>query len=169
MKGMLTTKIVTWSAAAASLLCLGAGFGLMRVWAIFLFFPAIPLFWFTMRKVSPRITISILFFTYVLLAAAGLSFGLFPPLMLIGCTGALAAWESAQFLFNFQGVSTDLLDPRLERHHNRDLAVAIGSGLLLAILGLNIHFRLPFGVIAVLAILAVYGLYRAFTLLSEAS
>jgi hypothetical protein len=162
---MLPTKVIAWSASAASLVCLSVGYGLKGYWAIFLVLPAIPIFWFMLRKVSPRIAISVLFFMVVLLAATGLLIKLLTPLMLIACASALAAWESAQFLFNFQGLSTNLLDARLEQRHNWDMAIALGSGLLLAFLGWNIQFRLPFGVIAVLALLVMYWMYRAVSLM----
>ncbi len=162
MKAMISTMTAAWACTTVSLVCLIAGFGLRGYWAIYFLLPVIPVYWFLTRKVSARITISILFFMYVLLAAAGLFTGVSPYFMLIGCACALAAWESTQFLLNFKHGSAAPADPRLERIHNQDLFLAIGSGLLLGLLGLNIHFQLPFGVIALLAILAIYGLYRGF-------
>ncbi len=163
MNGMTSTKIAAWVGAVGALLCLLAGFGLKGYWEILFVIPALPLYWLLTRKVSPRLTASILFFIYILLVAAGLVAGMSAYLMLIGGSLALAAWESAQFLSNFRGLSGDGAGPRLEQLHNRSLLLAIGSGLLLGLLGLNVHVRLPFGAIVVLALVAVVGLYLGFT------
>ncbi len=167
MKTMASTRIAAWSCAVVALLCLVGGFGLKGYWAILIVFPALAVYGWLLRKNSPRISASILFFIYVILATVGLLKNISPYFMLIGSSSALAAWESFLFLLNFQGAGVESADPRLERSHNRDLALAIGSGCLLSLLGLNLYIRLPFGVVAVLALLAVYGLYRGLSMRSR--
>ncbi len=167
MKGMRETRLFAWAGAVVSLVCLVAGFGWKGYWAILLVLPALALFWLLLRKVSRPVTLSILFFIYLLVAAAGLLMGAPASLILIGSGFALVAWESAYFLSHFQGLSVASADPRLERLHNGDLLIAAGSGVLLGLLGLGLHFQLPFGVIAVLALAGVYGLYRGYTLLNR--
>lgn len=164
MKGRIDTKLFMWICVAVSFLCLFVGYGLKGYWVILVLLPAIPLYWFLMKKVSSRITISILLVIYILLMGPGSLIGISPYLILIGGSSALAAWESAQFRLNFQNASGSSADERLEQIHTRDLAVSVSSGLLLSLLGLNIHLRLPFGLIAILALIAVYGVYRIFKL-----
>jgi len=160
MKGLSSTKISALICTLGSILCLIFGFSLAGYWEIILLLPAIPLYWYFTRKVSTGLTISILLLVYVLLAAIGLLKDLSPYPMVIGCVLALAGWESAQFLLNFHDTSMDLTNPRLEYLHNKDLVIAIGFGLLLALLGLNIRLHLPFGLVAGLVLLAAFGLYR---------
>ncbi len=164
MKGMLPTRIIAWTGGVVALLSLVIGFGLRRDWVILILLPALPIYLLLMRKVSLQITITILLLVDILLSAAGSLTGGPPYFFLIGCSCALAAWESAHFLLNFPGASKVGTDTRLETIHNRDLALAIGAGFFLGVLGLNIKFNLPFGIIVVLALLIVYGLYRAFEL-----
>ncbi len=162
MSGMRSTRIAAWILALVSLICVVAGFGLGGHWVILVVFPILPLYWFVTNRMSTSISLSILLLAYVLLTVIGLLVHLPPVLMLIGCSSALASWELAQFLLNFPDPASRFRNQRVELLHNRDLFIAIGVGLLVGILGLNIRIQLPFGLIAGLVLLAAYGLYRGF-------
>ena len=158
---MQATKATAWICAAISLLCLTAGFGLAGHWEILLAIPALLLYGFLTRKIAGTATASLLLVLYTLCAALALLADLSPCLMIAGCSFALVSWDSA--LFSFPNVGNSTLhssSQRLETLHLRDLVIAIGLGLLLALLGLNVRLHLPFGLVAGLAVLAAYGLYR---------
>jgi hypothetical protein len=162
MKGLGTTKITALISALGAILCLIIGFGFAGYWEIILFLPAIALYWFFTRKARVGIDLSIILFVYVFLAAIGLLKNVSTYLMIVGCSLALASWESSLFSLQIRDESTSSTNQRLEYLHNKDLIIAIGSGLLIAILGLNVRLYLPFGLIAGLVLLAAYGLYRGF-------
>ncbi len=156
------TKTIALGCTLLSALFLLAGYSLGGNWKLLLPLLAIPLAWILFRKAAASLRLSILLFVYVFLAALGLFLHLSSYLMIGGCAFALAGWESAGFLLNFRSSPMRSKDQRLEGLHTKDLALAIGSGLLLALLGLNVRLQLPFGLVAGLAILAAYGLYRGF-------
>ena len=162
LKEPAQTKILARSCALLSILFLLAGYILGRDWILLLLLLAIPLTWVLFRKSFAGLLLSILLFEYVFLAALGLVLHLSPYLLIVGSAFALAGWELARFWLKLRDAPMRLQDQPLEALHNRDLALAIGVGLLLALVGLNIRLQLPFGLIAVLALLAAYGLYRAF-------
>jgi hypothetical protein len=162
IKEPVQTRIIAFACTLLAALCLLAGFLLGRNWVNLLLLLVIPLAWVFLRKASAGLTSSILLFAYIFLAVVGLLNHLSPYLLIGGCAFALGAWESTQFLLNFRNSPVRSANQRLENFHNKDLGLAVGFGLLLALVGLNIRLRLPFGLIAVLALLAAYGLYRGF-------
>jgi hypothetical protein len=162
LKEPAQTKILAWGCTLLSALFLLAGYGLGGDWKLLSLLLAIPLTWVLFRKGSAGLLLSSLLFVYVFLAALGLVLHLSPYLMIGGCAFALAGWESARFWLDLRAAPLRVQDQPLEALHNRDLTLAIGIGLLLALVGLNIRLQLPFGLIAILALLASYGLYRLF-------
>ncbi len=158
---MQATRATAWICAAISLLCLAAGFGLAGHWEILLAIPALLLCGLLTRKTAGTATASLLLVLCTLCAALALLADISPYLMITGCSFALVAWDSALYSFPSAGNSTlHSSSQRLETLHLRDLVIAIGLGLLLALLGLGIRLHLPFGLVAGLAMLAAYGLYR---------
>jgi hypothetical protein len=101
---------------------------------------------------------SIVFVSLVCLAAAGVCAGAWPPPMIIGATMALAGWDLASWEdFAADGLPAGAAT-RLGRRHSAGLALALGSGLLAALLGRMVSFDLPFGVAAALAVLLMMGM-----------
>jgi hypothetical protein len=97
---------------------------------------------------------------FVCLAAVGLLTGALPFLMILGATLALAGWDLARFDHILKNSSSTETVNRLEVKHYKSLVMAIGLGLLIAVTGRMIHFQIPFGVMALLAILALLSLQR---------
>jgi hypothetical protein len=94
------------------------------------------------------------------LAAAGLCVGASPHLMLPGATLALASWDIARWdSFIASGLSIDI-ESRLEQKHYTSLALALVPGLLAAMAGQLIHLQIPFGVVVIVALLALLGIDR---------
>ena len=98
------------------------------------------------------------------LAAVGLLLGAPPLLMILASTTALGAWDLA-LLDRSLGEVTQGSHPEgvgaLEARRARSLALALGLGLLLAGLGRFLSFQLPFGAMAVLVILDLLALTKA--------
>jgi len=82
--------------------------------------------------------------------------------MMIGCSLALISWESTLFSTKVSDASGLFRQnsQSLETLHIRDLLIVISIGLLLGLMGLNFSLHLPFGVVAILALLAICGFYR---------
>jgi hypothetical protein len=159
---MRTKRFAPWISALLSATCLMIGFGLARYWEIVFIIPAIIVYWYFARKTSLEVVLSILLVAYIFLAVLGLLIQLSPYLMMIGCSLALVSWESALFSIKVSdgsGLFRQNYQP-LETLHMRDLIIVTSIGLLLGLMGVNFHLHLPFGVVAILALLAIYGFYR---------
>ncbi len=142
--------------------CLLIGYCLTEHWLILAFLPGVIIYWFIMRKKPGIWPVSIILVIYNVFAVAGLSIGLSPYLMTIGCLAAMASWDLV--LFN-QSMVGDRHQPNvmlLEKLHLQALAIAVSLGLLLSILSLNIRLHLPFVLVAGLIILAAFGLIRGY-------
>lgn len=92
-------------------------------------------------------------------AAVGVLSGVSPAMMIAGAAVALILWEASQQILNRR---RGAVLPSLKEHrwtHFKVLMISVGSGLLLAEGGLQVHFPLPFGidVLAVLLILISFS------------
>jgi hypothetical protein len=166
---MRTTRFAPWISALLSATCLMIGFGLARYWEIVYIIPVIIVYWYFARKTSLEVVLSILLVAYIFLAVLGLLIRLSPYLMMIGCYLALISWESALF-FAEVGGGSGLFHQKsqpLETLHLKDLIIVTSIGLLLGLMGLNFHLHLPFGVVAILALMAIYGFYRGLRFLMK--
>jgi len=144
--------------------CLGAGYVLGGYWLIAVISFVATIFWlFTKTRLS-FFPVSSLLLIYVVLAAIGVIVNLSIPLMILGCTAALAAWD-----LTFLGQSMVDNSPYetkvpLERYHLQSLAVAISASLLLTFISSYLNLQFQFGVMIFLAVAAVgfitYGLQR---------
>jgi hypothetical protein len=92
-------------------------------------------------------------------AAAGLLAGASPWAVLPGIACALAAWD----LMNVDVPCRSSPSPaavRGDRHHIRSLALALGVGLLPAMLGAALSLRIPFPLMLALVVLDLLSLER---------
>lgn len=99
---------------------------------------------------------------FTALAAYGLLIQADSLLMLAGAAAALAGWDLAlEEIRRSRDADPDgALAGALERSHLRSLALAMGAGLLAAVIGQNLQVRLPFIVVALLVGLGVWMLER---------
>ncbi len=87
---------------------------------------------------------------YVVLAMAGILMKVAAPLMVAGVTAALAAWDALSLPSGSRNAA-----------HGRSLAAFLVVAPVLAILGLQLDLRLPFGVVLFLALLGIGSLTYA--------
>jgi hypothetical protein len=153
-------KIVYFICLVISAICLLLGYlpagGLqvlaaLTVMAVFGFF--------TRRSTYQWPTFAILT-AYLLIAAGGLLAGLSPYLLIIGSVAALCAWDLALFDQSLVGDQHQILASVLEKKHLQSLGLVALLGLILVIAGLQIRLTLPFGVIVLIVLLALFGLER---------
>jgi hypothetical protein len=104
---------------------------------------------------------------YAGLAAAGLLAGAVPFWMILGATLALGGWDLALFDHTLAGALPASSIAHLEKKHLTSLALALGPGLLIAIIGPLIRFQMSLGVMALLVILGLFGLDRVWRALSR--
>ncbi len=145
-------KLLKWGCLTAGVVCLAAGYAQIGQWGLV---ALAGLVWLT--GVLTAGWSGVVFVASVGLAAAGVCIGAWPTLMILGAAMALASWDLA----SWEGFMADGLHPqivaRIGRKHYAFLALALGAGLLAAIVGRLISYQLPFGVLAVLAALVFLG------------
>jgi hypothetical protein len=102
-------------------------------------------------------------------AAAGLLVGLGAGWMLAGLVAALAAWDLHHFSHTLESVPRVEGARSLERRHLQRLLIAVGLGVLLAVVALGIRVTLGFGLVLLLGLVAVLGLSQAVAFLRTES
>ena len=103
------------------------------------------------------------------MAAIGLWLDLTTGWMLLALVAALTAWDLDHLGRRLQSAGSEEQSRSLERRHLQRLLAVDAVGLLLAILALEIEFRLRLTVALLLGLLAVVGLSQVVGLLRRCS
>ena len=156
-----------WVCLISSTLCLVAGYGLSGRWEGLLIVLGIAISWLLLSKRYVQWLPSFLLLVYIAAAAAGLLAGLAPILMIAGVTTALGSWETQQFHQNLKGDRQHELARLLQKRHDTWSGLAVFLGLLLPGAGLYLHFHFSFGILALITLVAIVGLYRTFHILKK--
>jgi hypothetical protein len=150
---MILPRLLKWGCLTAGAVCLAAGFALIEQWELL---ALTGLVWLAGVLVAGWP--GVVFVVLVVLAAVGVCAGAWPILMVLGATLALASWDLASWEgFVAGGLPAETV-ARIEWRHYAFLALALGAGLLAAILGRLVSFQLPFGILLVLAALLLLGI-----------
>jgi hypothetical protein len=142
--------------------CLAAGYLIAGYWMIVPALLLLVISWVFSTKRSPFWLAAISLLGYVILAAVGIVVNLSLALMIIASTIALVNWELIQFKHSTASNSQARSNSALENYHLRSLALAASSGLALALFSSFINLQLPFGVVALLVLIAIGGIVFGF-------
>lgn len=138
--------------------CLSIGYILGGYWLISLIFWGMAIFWlFTKKRLAFSLASSFLSI-YVFLAAMGVIADLSIPLMVLGCTTALASWDLTIFEQSVVDNPSYKTKVPLEGYHLQSLAVAIFASLLLALVSSYLNLQFHFSIMIFLAVVAVGGI-----------
>ena len=156
---MTLQRFLKWGTLTAGVVCLASGCGLVGQWGLLAAVGLAGLAGILLAGWS-----AVVFVVLVGLAAVGICEGAWPILMILGATLALASWD----LSGWEGFVADgLLDETtawIEWRRYTYLALALGSGLLVTIVGRLVSFQLPFGVLMLLAALVLLGVDQTWRL-----
>jgi uncharacterized membrane protein len=97
------------------------------------------------------------------LAAAGLLMSASPVWMILAASFAIAGWDIVMFQHQQHEDAPARETDLLEKRHYRNLAMALGFGVTLALAGSMIRIQIPFGwmlLLAAIALLCLEGLGR---------
>ncbi len=155
-------QILTGFCFLTSAVCLLAGYCMADLWFIWWVLLLLILPWVILRKKPGILPASLTLIEYLVLVATGILSGLSSYLMIVGCASALACWDLVLYQKDITGNPALPKDVLYEQIHLITLATAISLGLFLSILSLHVHIRLPFGLIAGLALLAAFGVFQGF-------
>lgn len=147
-------SIIKYFALLISMTCLGTGYILNGYWLIFIAFFVMALFWLIMKKRPKFRPASSLLLAYIFLASIGVVINLSVPLMIVGCTMALASWELTHFSQGLLGNPLSGPQTSLEKYHLQSLSIMIGASLLLSFVGVYISLQFSFGFVVILVLSA---------------
>lgn len=159
---MSLRKSFSLVAPIACMACLAVGYTMTGEWVgLVVSLVAWPVWLVAWRRPSDMPP-SIPFVFSVGIAAGGLLAGAAPLMMILGAVLALASWDLVQLDHSLTGSSSSSAATMalFEKRHFQYLALALVSGLLMAVTGRLIHFRVPFGIVVILAIITLFGLDR---------
>ena len=155
---MIIRKTSFYICLTTLILCLAAGYALSGKWVGAASVVPIGLFWLFSQKYS---TPWLAYFCLVIsmaLAVIGQLIGNSAILMIFSAGLALAVWDLMLLNNTSEKGSAGAQTHRYESKHLQSLALAVGSGLAVAFLGRQLHFRLPFILMLLCVALAVFGL-----------
>ncbi len=149
---MTLQRFLKWGTLTTGVVCLATGYGLVGQWGLL---AVAGLVWLAGMLAAGWSMV--VFVVLVGLATVGVCVGAWPILMILGATLALASWDLANWEdFVADGLPAETV-ARFEWRHYTYLALALGSGLLVAIIGQLVSFQLPFGILVLLAVLMLLG------------
>jgi hypothetical protein len=143
-----------------SMLCLVAGYGIAGQWIGAVIAVITGLAWLPARKYPTSGLPLICLLASVCLAVVGQLSGASSLLMICGSGFALAVWDLASLDNALGRDSFGEQTRRYENKHLQALALALGSGLIVAFVGHLINFRIPFMLMVFFVALVIFGLER---------
>ena len=150
-----------------SVLCLAAGYSIAGQWigalAASLMVPA----WLFVRKHPGTWLPSICLFASVGLAVAGRLTGSPSWLMICSSGVALAVWDLLFLDDAMDGNSAKEQSRQYESKHLQALALAVGSGLLVALLGRLLNLQIPFIAMVLLVAVLIFGFERSWSIIKK--
>lgn len=166
---MALRKIFFVICLVVSILCLAAGYVIAGLWIGAVIAIIAGLAWLPSRKYPSSLLPHICLFASVCLAVVGRLTGSPPLLMICGSGAALAAWDLLFLEDALKGSLYEGQTRRYENKHLKSLALALGSGLMVAFVGRLLNFQIPFVVLMLFVVLVVFGLDRVWGYIKKRS
>lgn len=160
---MAPRKIFFAACLFVSSLCLAAGYGLASQWVGTVLAVMTGLTWLLARKYPASGLPFICLLASVCMAVVGRLTGSPSLLMICGAAVALAVWDLLLLDVALEGNSSDEQTRRYENEHIQSLVLALGSGLVVVVLGSLIILQIPFVVLVLLVALAAFSLDRVWS------
>ena len=164
----MTLRKTAFSACLVlSALLLAAGFAFARLWPGFGFALVCAPAWYFARKYPDSGLPLTCLLGSVVLSIAGLLTGAPASLMMIGAGLALAAWDLLRLDLALGDAVSEPQTLRYEFKHLQSLALSLGCGMVVAILGHFLNLRFPFFVMMLLVALAIFALDRIWGIIKK--
>ncbi|HSV86328.1 MAG TPA: hypothetical protein VLH85_07120 [Levilinea sp.] len=110
---------------------------------------------------------SLIFVLYTFACVLGFWLNLSMPLLVVGISAALGAWDLDHFCWRTRAEPPVMKLEQLERHHLLQLAIVLGTGLVVALLVLLVQVSLGFWMLFFITLAALFSLLRALTLIHQ--
>lgn len=164
---MTARKLFFALSLAALMLCLLTGYGLAGQWIGVVLALITGAGWLLGLKFPRAWLPHACLLASVGLAIAGCLAGYSPVLMIIGSGAALAVWDTLLLNVALRNSSPATQTRRYETGHLQLLALAIGSALVVVLLGRSLHVQIPFLAMVVFVALITLGIDRVWGYLDK--
>jgi len=158
---MASSVALRYGLHAVATACIAAAYLWVGQWFILPALAVLAMGWILFRRSSAAGASRWLLAGTTALAAIGAVMDLSMILMVVGVVAALGAWDLADFEETVHGCARAVDRSRLMALHAKWLALALGSGMLLALLATIANLDLPFAAAAALALVLIVSLTRA--------
>ncbi len=145
-------SVLRVASVLSAMACLVLADVMIGDWLVVLAIPVMLLFWILMSRRSAFWAGSALLGIYVTVAVVGVARQAPAFLMATGCMFALAAWEMSDPRGNVPGQTPAGYGAALEQRRLQSLVVVVCAAIVLAAAPSVLRVRLPFGIVALLAL-----------------
>jgi hypothetical protein len=157
---LLQPDSLIMACCAASVLCFCAAYALAGIWWAAGLSLLLGLLWIPAYKHPVPILVSFCLVVFTGLGVVGILLGLQAAWITIGLTAALAAWDLLFLNASLKNTPDDAGTRLFHTRHLSSLLLALGAGLLAALVGQLFSFQVPFIGMLVMAALVAWGLER---------
>jgi len=152
---------------AMMVICHTAAFFLIGEWIGLISALGLGVLWFLIHKRNNRWLPHVLLILSLAVSAAAIISGGYPLFGMAGSVFALVVWDTHQLICDLHGIPQTETISRFEQHHLRSLALAMGVGLSIAIIGRFINLKVPFILLFAIILLILFGLDRLWSQLAR--
>jgi hypothetical protein len=164
---MNQTRPLIWLGLMAGLSILALGFALQIHWALLLAPLVLGLSWWLGARSNRQWLVAVVMVVYSI-AAVGVFLAGFSPLWLaFSSVAMLIAWDLQSFTWRLMAAGRIENEAQLIMRHLRRLGSVSIAGLGLILASTFLRFRLSFGIILVLGVLAILGLRQSISVASR--
>jgi len=162
-------KILFFGCAGLSILCQIAGFAGMEKLELSAAAVGLAALWLLASRFSARVLGSTTLVVTAALAVTGMILGGSGWRMICSAAFGLAAWDLLLLEAAIKDTPDDADRRAYRDNHLRTCGAAVGGGLTLALVGRLITLQIPFMVMVVLVVLAVFGFGRVWRFFAKSS
>ena len=164
---MNQTRPLIWLGLMAGLSILALGFALQIHWVLLLVPLVLGLSWWLGARSNRQWLVAVVMVVYSI-AAVGVFLAGFSPLWLaFSSVAMLIAWDLQSFTWRLMAAGRIENEAQLIMRHLRRLGSVSIAGLGLILASTFLRFRLSFGIILVLGVLAILGLRQSISIASR--
>jgi hypothetical protein len=164
---MNQTRPLIWLGLMAGLSILALGFALQIHWALLLAPLVLGLSWWLGARSNRQWLVAVVMVVYSI-AAVGVFLAGFSPLWLaFSSVAMLIAWDLQSFTWRLMAAGRIENEAQLIMRHLRRLGSVSIAGLGLILASTFLRFKLSFGIILVLGVLAILGLRQSISVASR--
>lgn len=158
---MLLTNRLLLACITAATAIFSAAFLVSQTYVLALLGVVIGALWLYQARNNTLTSPAFYFLAFVFFAVAGCLQNLSTPLMLVGMTANLAAWDLSRFYARLHAETDNSLKTALEKNHLQKLGFALAVGVVLGLIPLLVSLSVNFIVLMGIVLVAMLIMRRS--------